>query len=99
MKMINFVALKHHTLRKESKMDITIPLIKQKFDEYNQQMFGGKLPTLPIKLSNAKTFLGKCCFTTRRGLTGKVEYRDFFCASTHASNYLRRSWRTSSSTR
>ncbi len=78
MKMINFVALKHHTLRKESKMDITISLIKQKFDEYNQQMFGGKLPPLPIKLSNAKTFLGKCCFTTRRGWTGKVEYRDFF---------------------
>lgn len=37
-------------------MEITIPYIKHKFEEFNQQMFAGKLPMLPIKLSNAKSF-------------------------------------------
>lgn len=43
-------------------MEITIPYIKHKFEEFNQQMFAGKLPMLPIKLSDAKTFLGVCTY-------------------------------------
>ena len=46
-------------------MEITIPYIKHKFEEFNQQMFAGKLPMLPIKLSDAKTFLGVCTYKKR----------------------------------
>lgn len=58
-------------------MEITIPYIRKKFEEFNQQMFAGKLPMLPIKLSNAKTFLGMCCFKTRKCQNGKAEHYDF----------------------
>lgn len=37
-------------------MNITVSYIEQKFEEFNQQMFAGKLPMLPICLSDAKTF-------------------------------------------
>ncbi len=58
-------------------MEITIPYIKRKFEEFNQQMFAGKLPMLPIKLSNAKTFLGMCCFKKRKDENGNVILYDF----------------------
>lgn len=40
-------------------------------------MFGGKLPLLPIELSNAKTFLGQCVYKKRRKFFGRTEYYDF----------------------
>ena len=54
-----------------------IPYIKRKFEEFNQQMFAGQLPEIPILLSDAKTFLGKCCFKKRKLENGKMEYYDF----------------------
>ena len=44
----------------------TIEYIQAHFDAYNRQFFGGQLPTLPIKLSHAKGFLGKVTFVRRR---------------------------------
>lgn len=58
-------------------MEITISYIKQKFNDYNRLMFGGKLPPIPIQLSNAKTFLGQCRYKKRRTLLGKTENYDF----------------------
>lgn len=58
-------------------MRATIPYVEQKFDEFNRQMFGGKLPRIPIQLSNAKTFLGQCVYKKRRKLFGKTERYDF----------------------
>lgn len=58
-------------------MDITIPYLQQKFDEFNQQMFSGKLPPIPIQLSHAKTFLGQCVFKRRVNLLGRRENYDF----------------------
>lgn len=43
-------------------MKATVEYIRQKFDEFNQTMFGGTLPVLPIRLSDAKGFLGKISF-------------------------------------
>ena len=43
-------------------MRATLEYIKQKFDEYNNLMFEGKLKPLPFKLSNAKSFLGAVFF-------------------------------------
>jgi hypothetical protein len=40
-------------------------------------MFAGQLPYIPIFLSDAKTFLGKCCFKKRKLENGKMEYFDF----------------------
>ena len=57
---------------------ITIPYIQQKFDDFNRQYFGNLLPPIPIKLSNAKTFLGKVCFRKERKLfSRKWYYSDF----------------------
>lgn len=58
-------------------MTVTIPYIKQRFDEYNAQMFGGKLPPIPIKLSRAKGFIGACSYKKRRTLLGGVKCSDF----------------------
>lgn len=56
----------------------TIPYIRQKFDDFNRQYFNRQLPPIPIKLSNAKTFLGKVCFRKeRRLLSRRWHYSDF----------------------
>ena len=41
----------------------TVEYIRQKFDEYNELMFEGKLKPLPFKLCSARSFLGqvRCC--------------------------------------
>ena len=58
-------------------MIATIPYVERKFEEYNRQMFAGQLPKLPIELSDAKTFLGKCVYRKRRLRNGSVENYDF----------------------
>ena len=58
-------------------MKPTISYIEQKFEEFNRKMFGGKLPKIPVLLSNARTFIGMCTFRKRRTLFGNVEYSDF----------------------
>ena len=58
-------------------MKATIPYVEKKFEEFNQLMFDGKLPKLPIELSNAKTFLGLCVYKKRRTWLGKTVCYDF----------------------
>ena len=58
-------------------MKATIPYVEKKFEEFNQLIFDGKLPKLPIELSDAKTFLGVCVYKKRRTLLGKVVCYDF----------------------
>ena len=56
----------------------TVDYIQQHFDEYNARYFGGTLPPLPIKLSNARTFLGKVTFVKhRKWLFGGWTYDHF----------------------
>ena len=56
----------------------TIPYIQSRFDEFNARFFVGALPPVPIKLSNARTFLGKLTFTKRRKwLFGEWTYSNF----------------------
>ena len=57
--------------------EITIPYIQKKFDDFNRQYFGNLLPPIPIKLSNAKTFLGKVCFRKKRKLFSRWHFSDF----------------------
>ena len=58
-------------------MKATIPYVEKKFEEFNRLMFDGKLPMLPIELSDAKTFLGVCVYKKRRTLLGKTVCYDF----------------------
>ena len=58
-------------------MKVTIQYIEKKFEEFNQLMFAGKLPKLPIELSNAKTFLGMCVYKKRKLPNGEFEKYDF----------------------
>ncbi len=58
-------------------MIATIPYVEKKFEEFNQLIFAGKLPQIPIVLSDAKTFLGKCVWKKRMGSDMKEEYYDF----------------------
>ncbi|MBQ6578120.1 MAG: SprT-like domain-containing protein [Bacteroidales bacterium] len=58
-------------------MKATIPYIEKLFEEFNQQMFAGQLPIIPIELSDAKTFLGVCAYKKRQTDDGKTEYYDF----------------------
>ncbi len=54
-----------------------VAYVKRKFREFNRQMFAGQLPEIPVYLSDAKTFLGKCCFKKRALPGGRTEYYDF----------------------
>lgn len=58
-------------------MKPTIPYIQQKVEEFNRQMFDGKLPPVPVTLSNARTYLGQCVYKRRRKLFGGIEKYDF----------------------
>ena len=58
-------------------MKAAIPYIEKKFEEFNQQMFKGELPKIPVELSDAKTFLGKCVFKKHRNAFGQTVLSDF----------------------
>lgn len=59
-------------------MKPSLEYIQAHFDEYNRQYFGGALPTLPIKLSHARGFLGKVTFVKRRSwLFGPYKNENF----------------------
>lgn len=59
-------------------MIATIPYIQHKFAAYNALYFDHSLPDIPIRLSNAKGFLGKLSYRkTRQGVLGKTKNTDF----------------------
>lgn len=55
----------------------TVDYIQQRFDLYNRIMFGGRLPRIPIRLSDAKTYLGQCVSRIRIHPDGRREHTDF----------------------
>ena len=55
----------------------TADYIQRRFDEFNRLCFGGKLPPLPIRLSNARTFVGQLAYKRRRTWTGAIEHYDY----------------------
>lgn len=58
-------------------MRMTKELIEQLFDNFNRRMFGGRLPRVPIVITDARTFLGQCCSKVRTGAHGVSEHYDF----------------------
>jgi hypothetical protein len=53
-------------------MIATLEYIKNKFKEYNDQMFEGKLQPLPFKFSTARTFLGQVRFYQEKQPDGTI---------------------------
>lgn len=58
-------------------MKVTLPFIVEKFNEYNEQIFGGTLPLLPIRLGRARTRLGSFGYSIRRRFFLKREMYNF----------------------
>lgn len=58
-------------------MKPTIDYIARKFQEFNTQMFGGKLTMPPIQLSRARTFVGQCAAKKRHTLLHGTQLFDF----------------------
>lgn len=55
----------------------TIEYIREKFGEFNRQMFGGRLPELPIVLADAKGYLGQVVSRGERLPDGRVRKSDW----------------------
>lgn len=47
-------------------MDVTVQYLRSKFDEFNALCFGGELPPITMKVTNAKTFMGQFSYKKRR---------------------------------
>ena len=58
-------------------MQINIPYVEKKFDEFNLLIFGGRLPKLRVRLSDAATFLGMCVAKVRVLPDGRRQHYDF----------------------
>jgi len=54
-----------------------IPFIQASFDHFNELIFSGRLPKIPVALSKAASYVGLCTFKTRRHLFGRAEHYDF----------------------
>ena len=58
-------------------MKANIEYVEQKFKDYNDQMFGGRLPMIPVRLSDVKSYLGKCKYSVRVLKDGRRECYNF----------------------
>ena len=58
-------------------MIATIDYLERKFDEFNHTIFEGRLKTLPLRLSSARTFLGHLRYRRKRRFWGGWKYDNF----------------------
>ncbi len=58
-------------------MHATIKYVEKKFDEFNRLIFGSRLPRLPIRMSDATTFLGMCVSKVQTLPDGRRQHHDF----------------------
>lgn len=72
-------------------MHFTLEFIEQTYDRFNLQLFGGRLPKVPLRLSTAHTFVGKCA--PRNGnihRQGRHADDDFYLCFSTAHNLTRK---------
>lgn len=60
-------------------MIATVTFVQKSFEAFNQLCFDGKLPPIPIKLTNARSFLGKVTYVGKRNVLGKVVRFENYC--------------------
>ncbi|MDE7414527.1 MAG: SprT-like domain-containing protein [Muribaculaceae bacterium] len=58
-------------------MRATIGYVEKKFREFNRLMFGDRLPEIPVRMSDATTFLGMCVAKVRTLPDGRKAHSDF----------------------
>lgn len=58
-------------------MRATKQYVERKIAEFNGRMFGGRLPAIPVELTDAGTFLGLCAFKTEKLRDGTKRLSDF----------------------
>ena len=58
-------------------MKPTKEYIEQKFRDFNQMCFEGRLPTVEIQMSRARSYLGQLGYRRKRTLFGRTTYSDF----------------------
>lgn len=58
-------------------MKPTIKYVENKFEEFNRRIFGGRLPKIPVRMSDAATFMGKCIAKVRKFPDGRLQHFDF----------------------
>ena len=59
-------------------MTPTIEYLEERFDTFNRMCFDGALPRIPIKLSHARTFVGRLIYRPVRDWRGRVVRREDF---------------------
>lgn len=58
-------------------MKATLEFVDRKFDEFNDMIFGGRLPKPPFRISHARTFLGKIKYLEKRTPDGRTVFSGF----------------------
>lgn len=58
-------------------MKATKEYVEKKFEEFDKQIFGGRLPKIPVLLGDASSYLGQCISDTRRLPDGRLEHTNF----------------------
>ncbi len=59
-------------------MRVTYQFVKDSFDKFNKLCFEGVLPIIPIRLTEARTFLGKVTYKSRKDFFGlNISNEDF----------------------
>ena len=56
----------------------TVEYLEERFDTFNRMCFEGALPRIPIKLSHARTFVGRLVYRPVRNWRGRVVRREDF---------------------
>lgn len=56
-------------------MHFTIEFVKENYARFNKEIFGDRLPEVPIRLSDARTFVGKCA-PRNSNITRQGHHRD-----------------------
>lgn len=59
-------------------MTPTVEYLEERFDTFNRMCFDGALPRIPIKLSRARTFVGRLIYRPVRDWRGRVVRREDF---------------------
>lgn len=57
-------------------MTPTVEYLEERFDTFNRMCFDGALPRIPIKLSRARTFVGRLIYRPVRDWRGRVVRRE-----------------------
>lgn len=57
-------------------INLSIPLLKEKFDYFNKQLFKGTLPPIQLKISRTRSKAGCFSFSSKKNIVGKEEISD-----------------------